>query len=121
MSDLAKAVSFAAKMMRDGEYLGKAISVAANYYGVDRAEVRSGLSSRSGKSQRGKPKPRYQWTGEERCHDCGEPAIYRGTVRHCYSTIDYVFSCASCGKRLPCWWEGIPDSVRWTTKPEAAP
>jgi len=118
---VASAISFAAKMVRNGEYFGKAIAVAANYYGVPKSEVQRGMASRSGKSQLGKQKPRYKWTGDEVCQNCRKPAIYRGLAYGAYKKFAEVFSCADCGKTTPDWWDSGDNRavgrIQWSVKP----
>lgn len=109
------AVSFAASMVRKGEYVGKAINVAARYYGVDRSEVQRGMAARAGRSQKGKaraPRPVRQ------CQNCGEQeACWHGTVQYGFNAV-HVYTCAQCGQDLPCWWEcggdERYDSLKWT-------
>ena len=84
MNNVPRAVSFAAKMLRDGEYIGKAINVAANYYRVNRSDVQKGLASRSGKSRKGKhiirPVEPCQWIENHGDRHCGKPAVHKMSV-----------------------------------------
>lgn len=88
------AVSFAASMIRKGEYVGKAICIAAHYYKVEPDEVQRGLASRSGRSRRGKKvvKPVRQ------CFRCGEKeATWRLTYTHTgYIKGSTYYMCEDC-------------------------
>lgn len=116
MSDLESAVSFAAKMVREGQYAGKAVGIAAGYYKVGIKEVRSGLSARSGRSQAGKKKPVKPVIA---CENCGEhDAVHHGVIYWGFNQ-QHVYMCAECGPRFPAWWEQrsgpeAPSSVKWT-------
>jgi len=63
--DVWSAVEFAASMLRKGDTHAKAVRVASTYYKVEAADVRAGLSQRSGRNQTGKkraprtPKPTW--------------------------------------------------------------
>jgi hypothetical protein len=107
------AVSFAAKMIREGTYVGKAISVASGYYGVPYAEVQRGLASRSGASQAGK-KRRPALSPPNVCQECGaRPPVWRGRARLGYHSAGTYFTCDACGPRIPSWVEGAEDANRW--------
>lgn len=116
------AVSFAAALVRKGEYLGKAINVAANYYHVPREEVQRGLSARSGRSQAGKKRP----AKPPRTCDNGDgrEAIWRATCSAGLGCQHSYYLCAACGQSLPAHDEGEWDRVRWSaykpTKAESA-
>jgi hypothetical protein len=111
-----KAVNFAAAMIRKGDYPGRAVSVAANYYKVPVEKVRSGLSARSGRSQAGKKKaPRPV----RMCQECQErEATNKCTIYWGYNQAA-VYTCDTCGQHIPSWYElgsghETPSSMKWT-------
>ena len=55
------AVMFACKMIRETGYKNKAISTAANYYGVDEDEVRKHVEKRAAAGQKGTKRGKYKW------------------------------------------------------------
>ena len=57
MTRADQAVNLAAAILRDGKTLTHAVNAAAKTYGVDHATIRSGLSQRSGRSQKGRARP----------------------------------------------------------------
>lgn len=106
------AVSFAASMIRKGDYVGRALSVAAGYYKVPYEEVQRGLAARSGRSQAGRKKATRP---ERRCEICGKPAGRKATIRVGYAGPWYAFTCTDCGDTLPPAFDGERDlSVKWT-------
>jgi len=88
------AINFAAKMIREGEYPGTAIKIAASYFGVEYGVVQRGLASRAGKSRKGKkqaPKP------EIMCMSCIERiATWRLHIRDGYAEISSRYLCDRC-------------------------
>lgn len=108
---IASAVSFAASMVRQGEYIGKAINVAANYYKVDRSEVQRGLAARSGRSQKGRKRAAKP---ERICDNCSQqPAVWHATIYYGFNQ-DHFYSCADCGQIARVSHER-PDKVVWTS------
>jgi hypothetical protein len=119
VNDIEKAVSFACSMMQKGTYMGTALSVAANYYKVNRAEVQRGVASRSGKSQKGKKRPSTA-KPPMTCGDCGKPATWKATATYAYRP-HYYFLCDEHKGALPCWADGPFDSVRWSKYKTTSP
>ncbi len=97
--DVWLAVQFAANMLRKGDSHSRAVRVAAGYYHVDPAEVRSGLSQRSGRNQSGKkrgprpPKPNWMPVEGQVCkrERCGKELPLGKPAPHGYCRV--------------CWWE----------------
>ena len=93
------AVSFAAKMIREGKYMGSAIGIAASYYKVDRAEVQKGLAARAGKAGKGRkmaPKP------VRMCDNgCEQEACWKLTINFGYNQASHYWTCAKCGQKPP--------------------
>ena len=93
------AVSFAAKMIREGKYMGTAIRIAASYYQVDRSDVQKGLASRSGRAQKGRkqtPKP------VRMCDNgCESEVCWKLTVGFSYATAIHYYTCEECGQNPP--------------------
>ena len=106
-------------MMRDGQYMGTALSVAARYYKVDRADVQRGVASRSGKSQKGKKRPKVA-KPPVTCGSCDQLATWKATAVFAYQP-HYYFLCDEHKGTLPCWVEGRYDSVKWTKYKADAP
>lgn len=104
------AVSFAASMIRKGQYIGTAINIAANYYKVNRADVQRGLASRSGKAQAGKKKPIRPVM---RCANCDNEAVWKCICYYGFNSVIY-HTCEKCGKNIPHHHEGTVDRVKWT-------
>jgi len=59
--DYYPAVMFACKMIRDNGYFNKAISTAADYYGVDELELERHVRARQGAGQKGKKRGSMKW------------------------------------------------------------
>lgn len=91
MTTTEKAVNFAASMIRKGQYIGEAISIASRYYKVQREEVQRGLASRSGASQRGKKRPRK--TIPVTCAQCEQPPTWRITNSHGMARKTIYYAC----------------------------
>jgi hypothetical protein len=110
-----KAISFAASMVRKGEYLGKALSVAANYYGVPWGDVQRGMAARSGKSQKGKSKPRKPKPPRACCW-CNAPATHQAAATWAYRVANYWYTCDEHKGQSEPWREPSDryDSIKWT-------
>ena len=112
---LDKAISFACSMIRKGQYMGTALSIAANYYKVDRSDVQKGVSSRSGKSQKGKKRP-AQPKPKLMCEHCGEQeATWKATATWAYRNVSVWHTCDEHKGFMDYGLEGGSyDSVRWS-------
>lgn len=93
-SNSKKAVSFAASMIRKGEYIGKAIKVAAAYYNVAYEDVQKGLAARSGRSRKGQAREPNKAI---LCECCAERnATWRLRIMDGYADCGSRFLCDTC-------------------------
>lgn len=86
-----KAVSFAASMMKQGQWFNTAITIASRYYKVDRADVDAGIRARRSASTKKRAAPAFK--PRRVCCICGEEATRRADAYDCSEVVHYWFTC----------------------------